>query len=402
MTTQKISWENGLKLDCDILSKSDRMLIDNANLANYLPLNLPKGIFNFTIDTIALNSGLIQIKKLCIYIDNKKFINFDNSYPLSYQVTTDELAALTDLYINVHEKIIEKDNTKIVSEILSLSNEYDYTAQYSIPIARFRQNNTTLEPLDYSFPILSMDHYLMDDIFVKLNRAISTLKIFNKFIFSTSRPYASTYLSFLILKLKREVLFAEANKSMAKPYDLYSTTHDIYSLIISNTSDDEQYTPESIITYDTYKAFSTLDTLVTRLFNLCENKNIKNFVQFKLQGQKYVCDNLPEEFFVANKHYIVVKQRPDVEIKSRFTNNKKLRITSLSRYTNIVTLSLSGLKLEEINSGLHSNLAISLNDYDSVFEINKNAEWDFILVDKSAVFSAHEGSKNYDFFIAFV
>lgn len=103
---------------------------------------------------------------------------------------------------------------------------------------------------------------------------------------------------------------------MVKPYDLYSTIHDIYSLIISNTSDDEQYTPESIITYDTYKAFSTLDTLVTRLFNLCENKNIKNFVQFKLQGQKYVCDNLPEKNSLWQINTILLSNK-DPMLKSR-------------------------------------------------------------------------------------
>lgn len=401
MTIRHINWEDGLKLDKDILLESDKLLSRNSNLANYLPLNISKGIFNFTLDHEALKSGLVLIKSLTLYLDNKKFIDFDNSYPLSYQATDKEFANVVDLYINVHNSVSEIDGGKILTEKLSLSNEYDHTANHSTQIARFRNNNTILEPDDYSYPTLSMNHYLMDSIFAKINRTISNLKVFNKFIFSTSRPYASTYLSFLVLRLERQILFAETNKSMVEPYKIYEVIHDVYSLIISNSL--EIYSScDNIIRFDVDKAFSSLDTLVSKLLKLCENKNLKNFVQFKLQGQKYVCEDLPKEFFIANNYYIVVKQKPDVEIKKRFSNKHKLRITSLSRYTNIVTLSLSGLKLEEIDTGLHSHLAISLSDYDTVFDIKKNAEWDFILVDKTAVFSKHEGDENYDFYIAFI
>ncbi|AIT09601.1 intracellular growth locus [Candidatus Francisella endociliophora] len=401
MSIQRVNWENGLKLDCEILIKSNLAISKRSDLSNILPFNLQKGFINFTVDHEGLQTGLILIKSLDLYIDNKRFVSFDNSYPLSIQVINDEIAATISIYLNITEKSIEKEQTKYIADDLYLSTKYDYSAKHSIKIADFRTNGSKLEALECDFPLLTMNHYLMDDIFTRINRTISNIIGFNRFIFSTSRPYASTYLNFLLLKLKRDVIFAEKNKSSVTPQYIFNILHDIYSLIISNTLDDQQDILDSIIDYEVNYAYSKFNLLLDKIEDICKNRTINNFVQFHLQGQKYICSNFPEEFFVANKHYLVVKRKTEIGNNKRFENKNKLRITSISRYTNIVTLSLSGLKLEEIGDSLHNNLAISLGDYDTVFEIKKNAEWDFILVDKSAVFSALEGSQNYDFFIAF-
>ncbi|KEI34545.1 iglD3, intracellular growth locus, subunit D [Francisella sp. W12-1067] len=398
MDIKRIKWENGLKLDSEILSTSDTLNLKSSELANFLPFNLSKGIVSFVINEESLQTGLILVKKLIIYIKDKKFISYDNSYPLSLQIMDNEIAARIPIYLNVNEKIIEKDHTKYITEVLSLSTEYDHTATYSTMITYFRQNETSLEPLESEFPLLSMDHYLMDIVFTNLNKLISKVEVFNKFIFSTTFPHASIFLNFLLSKLKRELFFAESNKSNISPYHIFSLVHDVYSLIIENNIEKQNAT--TTFQYDFNKAYSSFNGLMNELEKVCEKKSIKNFVQFNRHGQKYVCENFPQEFFTANKYYLVVKKKSEAGTTNQL--DKEIKITSISRYTKTVVLSLSGLKLKKIDASMHKNLHISLGGSDTTFEIERNSEWDFILVDKSATFTAFDGSENYDFFIAFV
>lgn len=77
-----------------------------------------------------------------------------------------------------------------------------------------------------------------------------------------------------------------------------------------------------------------------------------------------------------------------------------MRITSISRNKNVVTLSLSGVKLVEVEHSM-MNFTTRVDNIDAIYEIQKGSEWDFILADSSAVFTAFEGSENFGFFIAF-
>ena len=402
MSIQRVCWENGLKLDSEILSKSDSTLINRIDTVNYLPYNLQKGITSFELDLDSLKTGLILVNNLKLYLDDKKYVYYDKSYPLSLQAREVELAAIITLYINIHEKVVEIEQVKYLSDVLSLSTESDFTAKYSVKISTFRSNNSSLEPLSAELPLLSMNHYLLDSVFVKVNKVVSSTLIFNQFVFSVSRPYASTYLKFLLMKLERELYFAESNKVNIHPYDIFSILHDVYSLLVLNMSEDDKDISFVNIHYDFNNAHRQFSLLLCKIEEICENRSINNFVQFHLQGGKYICHNFPEEFFIAERFYLVIKKKYEIESDRSFDNKNRLRITSISRYTNIVTLSLSGVKLEEISSALNSSFVISLNKYDKVYEIKKNSEWDFILADKSAVFSAHEGSESFDFFIAFV
>lgn len=397
MNPKKIRWEDGLKLDSKILSESDLLGNNYSETCNYLPFNLSKGIVTFNIDVDSLTSGLILVKKLEIYLDNKKFVYFDNSYPLSIKIINDEIAATIPIYLNINETVIEKDQTKYLTDIISLSTEYNHTADFSVKIAAFRSNNSILEPLEYDFPIITMDHYLMDLILLRLNKLISNIESYNKFVFSVSNPHAAIFLRHLIHKFKRELIFAGFNKSNAYPYHIFNSLNDIYSYIGLNSS----ALKTNIIHYNFRQAYSSFDALIKEAEIACQQQGIKNFVQFKLVGRKYVCDKFPQEFFTANKYYFVVKEKPG--INSLLDNlDRYIRITSISRYTNAVVLSLSGLKLSPINSKMHKNFDISLAKTDFLFEIEQNAEWDFIMIDKTATFSSFDNSENYEYFIAFI
>lgn len=397
---KNIKWENGLKLDSNLLSLSDLFNARNSNLSNFLPFNLSKGVITFDLEKESLNDGLIFIKKLVIYLENKKPIIFDGSYPLSLQILSNNgIADVMDIYININEKIVEEDGVKCTEEVLSLSTEYDYSANHSSKIASFRINNTILEVIDSDMPILTMNHYMMDSIFQRLNKLIAIIDNFNKFIFSSSRPSISPQLNFLLLKLVRELNFAEFNKSSTSPYDIFNLLHDIYNLLILSDFQTKIDT-SSCVLYEFNKAYSKFNQLIDLIEKTCEQKNIRNFVQFENEGQKYICNQLPQEFLTANKYYFVIKKKLDNEERGKPI--KEIKITSISRYTNSIVLSLPGLKLREVDRSMHHNLHISLGEGDYLFEIMSNSEWDFVLVDKSAVFSTFKGAENYDFFIAFV
>jgi predicted component of type VI protein secretion system len=400
MFTKNIKWSNGQKLDRDVLSLSDELIIRHSELSNLLPFNLSKGIVAFELDNDSLNTGLIMVQKLTAYLEDKRFISFDNSYPLTLQLSdSGELADIIPIYLNINERVVEHNQIKCVTEILSLSTEYDHTAIHSTVIASFRMNNAALEIEECDFPILSMNHYLMEPILLKLNKLISNLENFNKFVFSSSHPYMSTYLNFLLLKFKRELNFAEFNKNNVSPYNIFNSVHDIYSLLISANIEKDENMP-TVFRYEFEKAYSKFNNLIDQIEIICKQRNIKNFVQFHRQGQKYICDNLPQEFFTANKYYFVAKKKPGVELTNKLS--REIKITSISRYTNSVVLSLPGLRLKEIERSMHRNLHISLGDDDLLFEIESNSEWDFVLVDKSATFTAFDQYENYDFFIAFL
>ncbi|MDE4961636.1 intracellular growth locus, partial [Francisella tularensis subsp. holarctica] len=73
---------------------------------------------------------------------------------------------------------------------------------------------------------------------------------------------------------------------------------------------------------------------------------------------------------------------------------------SISRNKNIVALSLSGVKLVDVEFSM-INFTTRFDNIDAIYEIQKVSEWDFILADSSAGFTAFEGSEKLDFFIAF-
>ncbi|MFC4892160.1 type VI secretion system baseplate subunit TssK [Pseudofrancisella aestuarii] len=398
MFLERLYWEDGLRLDSKVLDKSDTTLAEKAAYANFLPSNLRQGIVSFDLDMESLSSGLILVKELKLYIEDKSLVLFDKTYPLSVQVKDEELAAAIPLFLNISEKVKEKEGNKYITNHLSLSVERDYNVKYSIQIALFKSNNGQLEAVDYDFPLLTLDHYLMDNLFLNMNRLVAELKAFNKFVFSISRPYASIYLSFLITRLDRELRFSEKNRINVNPLHIFNIIHDIYSLMQVSTDDGAENIQHII--YDFYKPISKFRLLIEKLFDICKHKKISNFVQFHLQGQKYICEDFPDEFFVAKRHYFVIKRKHDAPNNARFDNKNVIRITSISRNKSIVTLSLSGLKLEEVDTSM-TNFAISLNNLDTLYEIKKGSEWDFVLADRSAVFSAFPESQNFEFFIAF-
>ncbi|MBK2094613.1 intracellular growth locus [Francisella philomiragia] len=397
MFLERIYWEDGLRLDKDILDQSNLTILERSRAANYLPANLNKGIISFDLDIESLQTGLILIKELELYLDEKTFIFFDKSYPLSIQVMTDELAGDVPLFLNVKEKIVEKEGVKYIYNQLSLSLEHDYSVKYSTQIALFKLDRGRLVSDIYDFPLLTLNHYIMQDAFIKLSRIVSELKSFNRFVFSTSRSYAAILLVFLINKLERELKFAESNRLNSSPKQLFDLVHDIYSLIQLNLDKHEEI---DNIEFDFYKPLKKLNLLSDRLLTLCEYRKISNFIKFDLQGRKYLCENFPEEFFVATRYYVLIKRRTTAPANVKFENKKLLRITSISRNKNVVTLSLSGVKLVEVEHSM-MNFTTRIDNIDAIYEIQKGSEWDFILADSSAVFTAFEGSENFDFFIAF-
>ncbi|MBK2257616.1 type VI secretion system baseplate subunit TssK [Francisella philomiragia] len=397
MFLERIYWEDGLRLDKDILDQSNLTILERSKAANYLPANLNKGIISFDLDIESLQTGLILIKELKLYLDEKTFIFFDKSYPLSIQVMTDELAGDVPLFLNVKEKIVEKEGVKYIYNQLSLSLEHDYSVKYSTQIALFKLDRGRLVSDIYDFPLLTLNHYIMQDAFIKLSRIVSELKSFNRFVFSTSRSYAAILLVFLINKLERELKFAESNRLNSSPKQLFDLVHDIYSLIQLNLDKHEEI---DNIEFDFYKPLKKLNLLSDRLLTLCEYRKISNFIKFDLQGRKYLCENFPEEFFVATRYYVLIKRRTTAPANMKFENKKLLRITSISRNKNVVTLSLSGVKLVEVEHSM-MNFTTRIDNIDAIYEIQKGSEWDFILADSSAVFTAFEGSENFDFFIAF-
>ncbi|QUE30845.1 type VI secretion system baseplate subunit TssK [Francisella philomiragia] len=397
MFLERIYWEDGLRLDKDILDQSNLTILERSRAANYLPANLNKGIISFDLDIESLQTGLILIKELKLYLDEKTFIFFDKSYPLSIQVMTDELAGDVPLFLNVKEKIVEKEGVKYIYNQLSLSLEHDYSVKYSTQIALFKLDRGRLVSDIYDFPLLTLNHYIMQDAFIKLSRIVSELKSFNRFVFSTSRSYAAILLVFLINKLERELKFAESNRLNSSPKQLFDLVHDIYSLIQLNLDKHEEI---DNIEFDFYKPLKKLNLLSDRLLTLCEYRKISNFIKFDLQGRKYLCENFPEEFFVATRYYVLIKRRTTAPANVKFENKKLLRITSISRNKNVVTLSLSGVKLVEVEHSM-MNFTTRIDNIDAIYEIQKGSEWDFILADSSAVFTAFEGSENFDFFIAF-
>ncbi|KFJ41876.1 intracellular growth locus [Francisella philomiragia] len=397
MFLERIYWEDGLRLDKDILDQSNLTILERSRTANYLPANLNKGIISFDLDIESLQTGLILIKELELYLDEKTFIFFDKSYPLSIQVMTDELAGDVPLFLNVKEKIVEKEGVKYIYNQLSLSLEHDYSVKYSTQIALFKLDRGRLVSDIYDFPLLTLNHYMMQDAFIKLSRIVSELKSFNRFVFSTSRSYAAILLVFLINKIERELKFAESNRLNSSPKQLFDLVHDIYSLIQLNLDKHEEI---DNIEFDFYKPLKKLNLLSDRLLTLCEYRKISNFIKFDLQGRKYLCENFPEEFFVATRYYVLIKRRTTAPANVKFENKKLLRITSISRNKNVVTLSLSGVKLVEVEHSM-MNFTTRIDNIDAIYEIQKGSEWDFILADSSAVFTAFEGSENFDFFIAF-
>lgn len=398
MLLERIYWEDGLLLDSDILDRSNLTILENSAFSNYLPFNLSRGIITFDIDTESLNSGLILVKDLKLYLQDKKIIFFNKKYPLSLQVSLDRVSEEIPLFLNVREKVLEEKGFKYIYNQLSLSLEYDHSMKYSTQVALFLLDNGKLVAKDYDFPLLTLDHYLMNDVFVRINRLVSELKAFNRFVFSTSRSYAAILLTFLINKFEKDLEFAEFIRLNSCPKQIFDLLHDIYSLIGSNLDNVEDF--ENII-FDFQKPIVKLRILVDKVLALCEYKKINNFVKFELHGQKYICDNFPEEFFVATKYYVIVKKKASVLSSSlKFDNKNALRITSISRNQNIVTLSLSGVRLLDVEHSM-INFTFKIDNIDAIYEIQKGSELDFIIADRSATFSAFKESKNFDFYITF-
>lgn len=293
MFLERICWEDGLRLDKGILDKSNLSILERSKSANYLPANLNKGIVSFDLDMESLQTGLILIKDLVLYLDEKTFIFYDKCYPLSLQVMTDELTNDIPLFLNVKEKIVEKEGVKYIYNQLSLSLEYDYSVKYSTQIALFKLDRGKLVSDTYDFPLLTLNHYLMHDTFIKLNRMVSELKSFNRFVFSTSRSYAAILLVFLINKLERELKFAESNKLNSSPKQIFDLIHDIYSLIQLNL---DKVGDVDNIEFDFYKSIRKINLLADRLLTLCEYRKINNFIKFELQGKNIYVKTSPKSF----------------------------------------------------------------------------------------------------------
>lgn len=117
MLLERIYWEDGLLLDSDILDRSNLAILESSAFSNYLPFNLNRGIITFDIDTESLNSGLILVKDLKLYLQDKKIIFFNKKYPLSLQVSLDQISEEIPLFLNVREKVLEEKvlNISIIS-----------------------------------------------------------------------------------------------------------------------------------------------------------------------------------------------------------------------------------------------------------------------------------------------
>lgn len=74
MFLERIYWEDGLRLDRDILDHSNLSILDRLQAANYLPVNLKKGIVSLDLDMESLQTGLILIKDLELYLDEKTYV----------------------------------------------------------------------------------------------------------------------------------------------------------------------------------------------------------------------------------------------------------------------------------------------------------------------------------------
>ncbi|MDE4976132.1 intracellular growth locus, partial [Francisella tularensis subsp. holarctica] len=83
-------------------------VLERLSTASDLPANLNKGIVSFDLDVESLHTGLILIKDLKLYLDEKKFVFYDKSYPLSLQIMTDNLSDEIPIFLNIIEKVIEK------------------------------------------------------------------------------------------------------------------------------------------------------------------------------------------------------------------------------------------------------------------------------------------------------
>lgn len=79
MFLERIYWEDGLRLDRDILDQSNLSILERSKSASYLPANLNKGILSFDLDIESLQTGLIIIKDLVLYLDEKTFIFMINA-----------------------------------------------------------------------------------------------------------------------------------------------------------------------------------------------------------------------------------------------------------------------------------------------------------------------------------
>ncbi|MDE4965507.1 intracellular growth locus, partial [Francisella tularensis subsp. holarctica] len=89
--------------------------------------------------------------------------------------------------------------------------------------------------------------------------------------------------------------------------------------------------------------------------------------------------------------YIFLKRKETDPDNLRFENKNDLRITRISINKNIVALNLSGVKLVDVEFYM-INFTSRFDNIDAIYEIQKGSEWDFLLADSSAVFTAFEGS----------
>ena len=50
MNPRRLKWENGLKIDRDVLTLSDTLMIEASERSNLLPFNLSNGCISFELD----------------------------------------------------------------------------------------------------------------------------------------------------------------------------------------------------------------------------------------------------------------------------------------------------------------------------------------------------------------
>ncbi|MDE4994771.1 intracellular growth locus, partial [Francisella tularensis subsp. holarctica] len=74
----------------------------------------------------SLHKGLILINDIILYLDEKNFEFFVKSYPLSLQIMSDKLSDEIPLFLNIREKVIEKNGINYIYNQLSLSLEHSY------------------------------------------------------------------------------------------------------------------------------------------------------------------------------------------------------------------------------------------------------------------------------------
>ncbi|MDE5037793.1 intracellular growth locus, partial [Francisella tularensis subsp. holarctica] len=61
MFLERISWDDGLRLDSDSLDKSNLSVLERLSTASYLPAILNKGRGGFDLEVERLQKGLIVI-----------------------------------------------------------------------------------------------------------------------------------------------------------------------------------------------------------------------------------------------------------------------------------------------------------------------------------------------------